>query len=537
MKTRLLLILAAAAIVAPALFVTSMMLPLIIRIGLVVLVLLVLALFARFTIFARDKVRRMYWRTRARMKPGPGFASIWEVQWHHSRWAAVLAGKRVRPSMGFWKRLTSRPTEYAIRHGRAQYGRRIYSSPEHQGVIITLPRAGKTAILGDRVIDHPGPALVAESRSDMYYATRGYREARGPSEVFNPVGVGSIPSTFGWAITQGCRNPAEAIRRAGDLVDSVAAGEMVWWSEKSTTALAAAMHAADVAGADMGDVWAWSNGYAPELITEGTKAGADRMIINTLAELDKPTKTADSIRITMSKSLAWLAVPAIRNMVTGPQAHPFDVQQFVRSNGTIYLMSGGDGDPCAPLFRCFTGYVHRAAGLYGLSLPARKLDPGLLIAIDELHACPVDLPSWLADSAGKGIQVVAVVHSTGQLITKYEESGFRTVWDTTGTKLFLPGIQDTETLENISKLCGWQDDDRLHPKVPAEYLRQIPDGWCMLMRTNRPPVMVRFRPYWKRHDTPKRPPMPPAPVIEMPKRPPMPGTKAPEIEGGDGLLA
>ena len=47
-------------------------------------------------------------------------------------------------------------------------------------------------------------------------------------------------------------------------------------------------------------------------------------------------------------------------MVTGPDARPFDVPAFIDGRGTIYLISPGDEEsPRAPLFRCFTGYVHR----------------------------------------------------------------------------------------------------------------------------------------------------------------------------------
>lgn len=466
---------------------------------------LTLALIIRRTLFADDPVDRMYWRTRARLRPGKGFASIWEVSFHHSRWAAVLHGKRARPSMSFRYRLTSPATEYSIRHGRAQYGRRIYSRAEDQGLYWAPPRQGKTGTLGERVICHPGPGICAESRSDVYYATVSHRQALGPVEVFNPKHVSGIPSTFKWAITQGCEDPTEALLRATDLVGAIAEGEMQWWSEKSATALAAALHAAAVLGADMADVWAWSNGFAPEIITEGRKAaGASIELFGALAELDRPGKTADSIRLTMSKSLAWLAVPEIRNMVTGPDAKPFDVPRFIDSRGTIYMMAGGDGDPCAPLFRCFTSYVHRNAGLYGLSTWSRKLDPGLLVAIDELHACPVDLPAWLADSAGKGIQVCAVVHSVGQLVKKYGEDGMRTVWDTTGTKLILPGVQDAETLESLSKLCGHYQDDKLFPKVPVEFLRRLPNGFGLLLRGNRPPVVIKLRPHWKHRQVPAR---------------------------------
>ena len=474
-----------------------------------VVVALAVALVIRRTLFAGDPVDRMYWRTRARLRPGKGFASIWEIQFHHSRFAAVFHGGRARPGMSFWARLTGDASQYAIRHGRAQYGRRVYSRAEDQGLLWAPPRQGKTATLGDRVITHPGAAISAESRSDLYYATVRHREALGPIEVFNPKNISGIPSTFKWAITQGCENPTEALLRANDLVGAIAEGEMQWWSEKSATALAAALHAAAVLGADMGDVWSWSNGYAPEIITEGRKAaGASLELFGALAELDRPGKTADSIRLTMSKSLGWLAVPEIRNMVTGPDAQPFDVPKFIDSNGTTYMMSGGDGDPCAPLFRCFTGYAHREAGMYGLSTLERKLDPGFLIAIDELHACPVDLPAWLADSAGKGIQVIAVVHSTGQLVKKYGEDGLRTIWDTTGTKVILPGIQDADTLEDVSKLCGHVNDDKLFPKVPVEFLRRLPNGWSLMLRGNRPPVAVKVRPYWKHGK-------PPTPVVSL----------------------
>ena len=134
-------------------------------------------------------------------------------------------------------------------------------------------------------------------------------------------------------------------------------------------------------------------------------------------------------------------------------------------------------------------------------MPHRKLDPGLLIAIDELHACPVDLPSWLADSAGKGIQVVAVVHSTGQLRSKYGEHGADTVWSCAGTKLFLPGIHDAKTLEDVSKLCGDAGTgEKAERVVPPELLRQLPDWTALVIRSNLSPLVVRFRPAWRRLD-------------------------------------
>jgi type IV secretion system protein VirD4 len=468
----------------------------------VIAAVLALGLTVRLTVLSGNRVRRARWRIKLRMRPGQGFASHAELAFRWSRLAALGHGRRARPSMRLRHRLMSRTTRYAVRLGRAQWFRRVFARAEDQTIILSLPRVGKSGLLADRVIEHPGPALVAESRSDMYSLTAGHRCRLGPIEVFNPRNVSGIPSTFRWNITTGCADPAEALLRADGLVGDVATGDMQWWSEKSTAALASAMHAADLIGGDMSDVWAWSNGQGYHLIEQAKQVpGASVELFGALAELDRPTKTADSIKVTMSKALAWMAVPEIRAMVTGPEAKPFDVASFAASNGTIYMMASGTDSPSAPLFRCFTSYVHRAAGHYGLSLPHRRLDPGLLIAIDELHACPVDLPSWLADSAGKGIQVVAVVHSTGQLRDKYGQFGYETVWSTAGTKLFLPGIHDPQTLEDVSKLCGHiRTGDGNERVVPPELLRCLPDWNLLALRTNLSPVAVRFRPAWRRLD-------------------------------------
>jgi type IV secretion system protein VirD4 len=500
---------------------------------------LVVTVAAKRTVFARDRVRRMRWKIRLHLHPGPGWASHAELVLRWSRLAALGHGRRARPSMKLRHRLVSRTTRYAVRLGRAEYGRRVYARAEDQTIILSLPRVGKSGLLADRVIEHPGPALVAESRSDMHALTAGHRSQLGPVEVFNPRGVSGIPSTFRWNITAGCADPTEALLRADGLIGDVATGDMQWWAEKSAAALAAAMHAADLIGGDMGEVWAWSNALGYHLIEEARKVpGASLELFGCLAELDRPGRAADSIRLTMSKALAWMAVPEIRAMVTGPEAGLFDVARFVRSNGTIYMMSAGPDSPSAPLFRCFTSYVHRAAGHHGLSLPHRRLDPGLLIAIDELHSCPVDLPAWLADSAGKGIQVVAVVHSTGQLRDKYGEHGADTVWSTAGTKLFLPGIHDPRTLEDVSKLCGTiRTGDGSEPAVPVELLRTLPDWHALVIRTNLFPVAVRFRPAWRRlaHRLGRQPlpaphPAPALPVVPVPE----PGTAAPAPVSANG---
>jgi hypothetical protein len=47
------------------------------------------------------------------------------------------------------------------------------------------------------------------------------------------------------------------------------------------------------------------------------------------------------------------------------------------------------------------------------------------MALDEVtQICPVPVPSWLADSGGKGIQILTVAHGEAQLRSRWGD-GFR----------------------------------------------------------------------------------------------------------------
>ena len=203
----------------------------------------------------------------------------------------------------------------------------------------------------------------------------------------------------------------------------------------------------------------------------------------------------------MSKSLEWLAVPSLRAMVTGPEARPFDVPRWLDSRGTIYMISPGDEEsPSAPLFRCFTGYVHRETKRHALIQPSRRIEPGALFALDELHKCPINAPGWLADSAGFGIELDLVVHSTGQLLDKYGPAGLNTVWNTTGIKIFYGGIHDGDTLKKVSLLGGTTPGGEAgeDPCIPVEYLQRLARWRALVINDDLCPVVVKFRPVWRR---------------------------------------
>ena len=116
------------------------------------------------------------------------------------RLAALFHGRRMRPDLGFWARFFSPAPHYAVRLGRAQYGRRTYGRGEDQTVVLAPQRTGKSGLLADRILSHRGPLLATTTRGDLYQITAAARSRLGPVEVFNPQGVAGILSTFAWDI-------------------------------------------------------------------------------------------------------------------------------------------------------------------------------------------------------------------------------------------------------------------------------------------------------------------------------------------------
>ena len=214
---------------------------------------------ARCTLFSSHRVRRMRWRIMVRLRPGPGFATLAELTVRWSRLAAIHHGRRARPSMRLHHRVTSRTTAYAIRLGRAQYGRRVFARAEDQTLILSLPGPGSPGcwVTGSSTIParrwSPNPAPTST------WPLPGTGLGSAPSRCSTPKTSPASHPPSRWGMTIGCEDPAEAIRRAADLVDAIAnAGEMAWWVEKSAAALAAGHARRGAARRDMGDMWGWS---------------------------------------------------------------------------------------------------------------------------------------------------------------------------------------------------------------------------------------------------------------------------------------
>jgi type IV secretion system protein VirD4 len=455
-----------------------------------------------------NRVRHTRIRLRLRLHPGRGFASAFECWLRWGRLASFRGSKRARPSLPCWHRLTH-PAEHSVFAGRSHYGLRLRVPVQESITITAPPRAGKTGMLADLVLHFCGPVVATSVKSDIYELTSGIRSDRGPVAVFNPQRVSDLPSTFAWSPVAGCRNPEVAARRAEAFTGAISVKGTEhedFWAQQASEFFRAALMAADLAGGDMRLVARWLMGSAEDAEAILERAGHDQWATS-LAQLRSPAeRTISTIRLLHNKALSFLGNPALAAAVLPEPGNAFGIAAFLAASGTLYLIAEAQTEeaPVAPLMACFLNEVHYTAKLAGSRMPGRRLDPCLLMALDEIaNIAPVNIPNFMADSGGRGIQMAIVSHGLGQLRERWGEQGAQIISDTAGCKVFLPGITDTALLKAASELCGPTAFRQKHQKHLTQHdicdvamLRELPDGYALLIRGGRAPVLAKLPRAW-----------------------------------------
>jgi len=460
----------------------------------------------------RFRVRVMRLRLALRLHPGRGHASVAELHLRWGRLAAWRRSGRIRRSLGTWQRLCH-PGEHSVFLGRAQHRHGLRVPLEEHGLIIAPPRAFKTALLADVVLGYPGPVISTTTKHDVFDLTSGVRAQAGPVHVFNPQGIGGVPSTFRWNPLEGCQDPAVAIRRADGFANAIKAeGDNAFFQNAARAYLRAMFHAAALAGgADMRLVSRWAltgtRGGAEPAEHILRRAGADSWA-DELAQLrGAAERTAATNEMVMGQALGFMSDPALAVAVLPVDGAGLDFAQFLRERGTLYLIADSDHDesPLAPLFAALASEAHYVAALQGQASPGGRLDPPLLMALDEIvQVCPCPVDKWCADSGGKGIQIITVAHGEAQLASRWGDHGRQVILDTAGVKVVLSGVTDVRTLETFSKLCGdaalqehGEDRHSRHPVMSPEMIRQLPAGRGLVIRGGLSPVIARVPRAWR----------------------------------------
>jgi type IV secretory pathway TraG/TraD family ATPase VirD4 len=457
-----------------------------------------------------NRVRYLRVRLHLRLHPGKGFAHLFSLWLRWGRLASLRRSSRIRRQLPQWCRVVD-PRQHSVFLGRAHYRHGLRVPLEEHLLVMAPPRTYKTAFLADVILRYPGPVIATTTKPDIYGLTSAVRAVFGPVQVFNPQDIGGVPSTFRWCPIEGCEDPATAIRRADAFAFSVSqkgVEDGSFWSSKASDYLRGYFHAAALAGYDLRAVAAWVSGIDQDVPEQILLAAGARQWAITLSELrSEAQKTTATVRMVMSRALSFMADPALAASVLPAPGAGFDIPSFLSGRGSLYMIAeavSGEA-PVAPLFAAMASEIHYVAAQLGQASPSGRLDPPLLMGLDEVtQICPVPLPSWLSDSGGKGIQICAVVHGEAQLNSRWGDHGRQVVLDTSSVKVLLPGITDTTTLDAAAKLCGqasWklkgQDHASRHDVATPDMIRQLPAGFALVIRGGCAPVIARLPRAWK----------------------------------------
>jgi type IV secretory pathway TraG/TraD family ATPase VirD4 len=458
----------------------------------------------------RNRVRTMRLRVRLGLRPGPGHATGVECWLRWGRFAAFRRSRRARPSLSAWCRYW-RPCEHSVLIGRAYVMHGLRAPSEEHVLVMARPRTRKTGFLADMILTWPGPVLATSTKPDLFALTSGVRDRTGQPYVFNPQGIGAVPSTFGWDPVPGCQEPAVAIRRADDFttaVDQKGVEGGGWFGKRAGAYMRALFCAAALDGQDLRAVAGWALGLelaeAQEILR---RHGRDRWAQELGQLRGEARRTVETIQMTMAAALGFVNDPRLLECVLPAEGYGLDIPGFLRERGTLYLIGRMQGEdaPLAPLFAALAGEIHYQGVLLASMQPGGRLDPPLLMALDEAtQICPCPIPTWLADSGGQGITIATVCHGEAQLAARWGEHGKQTIMDTSGVKIFMPGTTATSTLDTVSKLCGdtaytehGQEHSTRHPILTDAMVRQMPDKYELVLRGGLSPVICRVPVAWR----------------------------------------
>ena len=410
----------------------------------------------------------------------------------------------------------------------------VWASVEDSILLIGPPRSGKGLhVVINAILDAPGAVVTTSTRPDNLTATLKARSAEGrPLAVFDPQHLAEgVPAGLRWSPIRGCEDPLTAMIRATGLAagTGLSAGGVEggdFWEGKTRTALQALLHAAALDHRTPAELFRWTldpaaASDAVAILTANPKA-ATGWADSLQAMIDADPRTRDSIWQGVSLSLAALADPRVLDAVSPGPEERFDPEEFLRKRGSVYLLATGAGaNNSAALVSAFVEDLVEAARRLAARSPAARLDPPLLLALDEIgNLAPLpSLPTLMAEGGGTGITTMPVLQSLAQAREKWSDNAAGAIWDASIVKIILGGASNSRDLQDLTTLIGERDEItdsttigdhgsrsaqrsiRRVAIMPPDVIRTLPFGTGLILLRAAPPIVAKLRAWTIRRDS------------------------------------
>lgn len=409
----------------------------------------------------------------------------------------------------------------------------VWASVEDSILLIGPPRSGKGLhVVINAILDAPGAVVTTSTRPDNLTATLKARSAEGrPLAVFDPQHLAEgVPAGLRWSPIRGCEDPLTAMIRATGLAagTGLSAGGVEggdFWEGKTRTALQALLHAAALDHRTPAELFRWTldpaaASDAVAILTANPKA-ATGWADSLQAMIDADPRTRDSIWQGVSLSLAALADPRVLDAVSPGPEERFDPEEFLRKRGSVYLLATGAGaNNSAALVSAFVEDLVEAARRLAARSPAARLDPPLLLALDEIgNLAPLpSLPTLMAEGGGTGITTMPVLQSLAQARETWSDNAAGAIWDASIVKIILGGASNSRDLQDLTTLIGERDEItdsttigdhgsrtaqrsiRRVSIMPPDVIRTLPFGTGLILLRAAPPIVAKLRAWTRRKD-------------------------------------
>lgn len=416
-----------------------------------------------------------------------------------------------------------------IEFGRSE-GIQSWIALEESICFIGPPRSGKGVnVLVKAIIDAPGPVITTSSRADNYSMTASMRARKGPVTLFDPQGLTGKPTSLKWSPITGCERGIVASQRATSLISATGLNDdssNSEWKPAAVTIMQSLLHACALDGAGVDPLMRW--GTSPAGAKDAVKILRDYEAmgmaeIGWAASLESEIESDPKMRTNkwfgVANAVSGLSVGAVREVMNPKgKAEEFNIDEFIKNSGTLYIMGTKTGGSSAGAFLvAMMDAITERGREIAAKREGNRLDPPMALVLDEIANITKawdGLVPLMADGGGVGICVMAVFQSMAQVRNSWGEQAASALFDAATVKIQLGGASNTQDLEVLSTLAGNREvlrasrtrqndgttvSEQLHEKKVFEVseLRRLPFGWSVVFFRNKRPMLMHLTPYWK----------------------------------------